>query len=160
MKHIKDMATDFDVTIEWAINSRKLFLESEINDIEQHCKEMVTSLSGSNSQDRDFIFAAIKKCSEEIYKLQKEIHSLERDNIAKGEITDEMIEQAKEYPISQLIAITNNMAYCVNHVEDHPSMNCKNNYAYCHACGWHGDAIDVKMKIDAVDFINAVKSLQ
>lgn len=71
-----------------------------------------------------------------------------------------MIERAKEYPLEQILKIKRNMALCINHTERTPSMNCKNNFAYCHACGWTGDTIDIKMKIDNINFVDAVKSLQ
>ena len=94
---------------------------------------------------------AIRQCEATIKKNQHQ---------QQGEITDVMIERAKEYPMSQLIAITNDMAYCINHAESDRSMNCKDNYAYCHVCGWKGDVIDVKMKLDNLSFTDAVKSLQ
>ncbi len=72
----------------------------------------------------------------------------------------EMIEQAKRYPICQLIKCRKNMALCINHDERRPSMSVKNNKAHCFSCGWSGDSIDVYMKINGADFKTAVRSLQ
>lgn len=74
-------------------------------------------------------------------------------------VTEERIEQAREYPIDQLIEIRNGMAKCINHEDKHPSMNCKNNFVYCHSCGYHADAIGVYMKLKNCGFIEAVNTL-
>jgi len=79
--------------------------------------------------------------------------------IYKG-ITPDMIEKARQYPIENLLEVKHGKALCFNHQESHPSMNCKNNYAFCHACGWKGSVIDVYMKLHDCIFQEAVKSLQ
>lgn len=78
----------------------------------------------------------------------------------KSKITPFEIERAKESPISQMIFVNKRgMARCVNHDDRNPSMWCKDNYAYCFSCGWHGSAIDVYMKVNSKSFSHAVKDL-
>ena len=70
-----------------------------------------------------------------------------------------MIQRAKEYPIDRLLEIKKGKALCISHAEKNPSMNCKNNFAYCHACGYTGDVIDIYMRLNNVSFIEAVRRL-
>lgn len=68
------------------------------------------------------------------------------------------IQRARDYPLSQLLEINKyGYAKCINHEPDeHPSMYCKNNYAYCFTCGYSGDVIDVAMKVNGIGFVEAV----
>lgn len=76
-----------------------------------------------------------------------------------SDITPEDIERAQEYPLSNLLTINRGMALCIEHDDHYPSMNCKNNYCYCHTCGFHADTIGVYMKLNNCGFKEAVKSL-
>jgi len=77
----------------------------------------------------------------------------------KSDITPEQIEQAQNYPLENLLTITRGMALCIEHDDHTPSMNCKNNYCYCHTCGFHADPIGVYMKLNNCGFKESVKSL-
>lgn len=76
-----------------------------------------------------------------------------------SDITPEDIERAQEYPLENLLTINRGMALCIEHDDHYPSMNCKNNFAYCHTCGFHADPIGVYMKLNNCGFKEAVKSL-
>lgn len=91
---------------------------------------------------------------EEIYGEKK---PTQRDGI-----TDDMIERARNYPIENLLDIKRGMANCISgtHQDKTPSMDARNNFCHCYACGWGGDGIDVYMKLNGSDFITAVKALQ
>lgn len=95
------------------------------------------------------------KVRELIKKLKEEMNFKE---IYRG-ITPDMIERAKQYPIEQLLEVKYGKALCINHQESHPSMNCKNNYAFCHACGWKGSVIDVYMKLNNCSFQETIRRL-
>ncbi len=89
-------------------------------------------------------------------KIEKEIQAIESDRA----ITDIMIQQAKQYPIGQLIPVNrSHFAKCVSHTDSTPSMYCKNNFAHCFSCGYTGDVIDIYMIINNVGFQEAVRSL-
>lgn len=77
----------------------------------------------------------------------------------RGNITEEMIERAREYPISELAGGSKYWAQCPFHNDKHPSMYLKNNFYYCFVCGETGDTIDLVMKTHNVDFKTAVKLL-
>ena len=85
-----------------------------------------------------------------------------RAKIHRGEvqgITPEVIARALTFPIERLVEHRNFMALCPFHNEKTPSMNIKNNYYYCHACGATGDVIQFVMDRDGVSFATAVNSL-
>ncbi len=78
-------------------------------------------------------------------------------------ITDEQIERAKQYPIEDLVDVgRGGMARCISgeHDDKTPSMDCRNNFVFCHACGFHADVIAVYQKIHRATFPEAVKALQ
>lgn len=72
-----------------------------------------------------------------------------------------MIDIARDYPIEKLVAVNSRgFASCVWHIDEHPSMFCRNNFAYCFSCGGSGDVIDICMQIHKVGFQEAVRRLQ
>ena len=85
-----------------------------------------------------------------------------RVKTGEGKISDEQIARAKEYPIGELLEVRNGMARCISgtHEDKKPSMNCKNNYAYCHTCNFTSDTIGIYMRLNNCSFIEAVKALQ
>lgn len=158
---IKKLAADFDVPLTWAIERWQTFFNSQITYIRSHQRGLIQQMSSADMYSRDFIFSALQDCKKEIHDYERKLYLIENiDRVKKGEITDEMIEQAREYPIEQLLEVKRNMALCINHSERKPSMNCKNNFAYCHSCGWSGDTISVFMKIHGCNFMDAVRALQ
>ncbi len=75
-------------------------------------------------------------------------------------VTPEMIERAREYPIANLVDVKRGMARCIAHEDKTPSMDCRNNFAHCYACGFHADVIGVYRKLHGVGFREAVEALQ
>ncbi len=77
-------------------------------------------------------------------------------------VTDDEIQRAKQHPIEDLVDVgRGGMARCISghHDDRTPSMDCRNNFAYCHACGFSGDAISVYQKLHGADFLAAVRAL-
>lgn len=80
----------------------------------------------------------------------------------EGRITDEMIAQAKDYPVERLVEFDRSgkaLAFC--HDDKSPSMNWnrKANRAHCFPCGKSFNAVDILMVRDGFTFVNAVKHL-
>lgn len=95
---------------------------------------------------------------EEKKEMLQGIKTLEK--VLASDITSETIERAREFPIKELIHVNErNMALCIDHGDKNPSMNCKNNFAYCHSCGFHADAIGIYMKLNNCSFKEAVNKL-
>lgn len=79
-----------------------------------------------------------------------------------GSITEQDIEQAKNYPITELMKFnTSNNAKCIFHTEKSASMHYykKGNRVQCFGCERAEDAIGIYMQLYSVDFLTAVKAL-
>lgn len=77
-----------------------------------------------------------------------------------GQITDFMIETARAYPIENLIQVNRGgKALCPFHDDHHPSMSVKGGLFHCFSCQAGGDAISFVMKINQLNFIEAVRYL-
>ncbi|MBU1067323.1 hypothetical protein KKE60_06020 [Patescibacteria group bacterium] len=73
-----------------------------------------------------------------------------------------MIQTALKYPISSLVDVdATGKAFCINpdHIDEHRSMDTRNNFAYCYGCGFHADVIAVAQKVGKCSFYKAVESL-
>ena len=78
-----------------------------------------------------------------------------------GIVTEEMIEQARQYPIENLIdANRSGMAICIFHDDSRPSMSIKKyNRAYCFTCGAKADTIKIYQQLNGASFHDAVRAL-
>lgn len=94
----------------------------------------------------------------EIKRINSEINRYENPKIST-DITEDMIENARNYPIENLIEIKNGFALCPFHNDHNPSAYCKNNYLYCFSCGTHADTIKLYMHLHNCDFKEAVNQL-
>lgn len=146
--------------IEWACKRRKVFLENSISYVKNQRQELISFLAGSSPLDRGVIKKYINSSKKIIGDCEKRIRLLKPVKSKNG-ITDEMIQQAKQYPISELLTkpIRGNITNCIAHEDKNPSMNIKNNWAFCYACKFKGDSISVYMRLNGVDFKTAVKNL-
>lgn len=78
-----------------------------------------------------------------------------------NEITPAMIEQARAYPFSQLIAFKRNMALCPFHSDHDPSMALmKDNTVRCFSCNRSWDTIAFIREREGLSFPAAVRALQ
>jgi hypothetical protein len=107
---------------------------------------------------RRLVLEGRKRMKDLIYKMKRTAGLVGE---GKGNITDEMISRAREYPLSNIIEINGrDYARCIDHDDKNPSMFCRNNYAHCFSCGYTGDPIDVMMKVNGLSFTEAVKEMQ
>lgn len=74
-------------------------------------------------------------------------------------IPESLIEQAKLYPLKQLVKARHNVAHCPFHDDKTASMNIKNNFYHCHACGATGNVIKFVMERDGLNFKEAIAKL-
>lgn len=98
-----------------------------------------------------------------VFKM-KQIKKLEASRPTKptvGEITDADIEQARAYPVDQLIKFTRGKATAFCHADKNPSMfhGSRLNVACCPVCDKTFNPVDVLMQRDGFSFIDAVKHL-
>lgn len=160
MYSIIQTAKDFGVDVEWAISRRKEYLNQRIVELKDEQRSVLQAFSGNNELNRFLLLDSMRFIDKEIKRYESELKFKNSRN--GNRITQNDIERAKQYPIENLLQnIRNNKINCISgsHADKHPSMDVKNNFAYCYSCGFHGDAIGVYMKINSVDFITAVKAL-
>jgi len=73
-------------------------------------------------------------------------------------ITEREISIAKEFPLSRLLGKEGRIP-CPFHVGDNNNFLINENYGYCFKCGEWADSIKWLMKIDGLNFVDAVKKL-
>jgi len=159
---IKQDAEGMGVGLTWALERRKSFLVGQIASYREEVNNLLKTLAGKDSLNRELIFRWIEGHKEAITKLEKEKSCLKPvRNSSHGIITNDMILRAREYPIKNLLSnpVTNNMTNCISHNDKTPSMSIKNNRAYCFSCKFKGDSIAIYMFLKGVDFKTAVKNL-
>lgn len=102
----------------------------------------------------------IKTLDKKVKSILRMINSLEGNGM-KGDITEEMIQKAKEYPFEDLYPFKRNMALCPFHPDRNPSMSLNNNRVRCWSCMDRSlDTIGFLMKKDNLSFQEAVRRLQ
>jgi len=157
-RDIKRVAELFDFPIHLALNCRRKYLDHVISEYREYGKRV-----GLGTEFVCKVMVDIVR--EEIKALDKDFKSyLSFSKIRKFEdITDEMIQEARDYPVNSLINFGNGNARCINpdHTDNKPSMylSSKINKATCGSCNWRGDAIDIVMILDGITFRNAVRKL-
>lgn len=160
MYSVIQIAKDFGVDVQWAISRRKVYLNQRITELKNDQQSALQLFSGNNELSRFLLLDTLRLLNKEIKKHETELNF---KNTGKGSrITQTDIERAKAYPIENLLTnVRNGKTNCISgtHEDRHPSMDIRNNFAYCYSCGWTGDVIAVYMKLNNTDFITSVKSL-
>lgn len=156
-KSIQEFLDDFmsnEKNAEWARQCRIAYLRDRL-------EHLIIAYAPEDIVTEDWLLDLIReqqaRIKKEIDMITAEILAWKKPQFKDKKITPAMIEQAKEFPIGQLIEINKRgFAKCVWHNDINPSMYCKNNYAYCFSCGSKGDAIDIYMALYACNFKEAV----
>lgn len=101
-------------------------------------------------------------CLTEIISIRNHEHRAKQGKVSRSEITDAMIQQAREYPIELVVEFNRGLALAFCHNDKTPSLtwNRKNNTCRCFPCDKSFNPIDVLMQRDGKSFIEAVKELQ
>jgi hypothetical protein len=105
---------------------------------------------------------------EELNKLVSLQRLLDREGplAKKDDNTDRMIDNAKQYPMEELLAsygcqVKMHRCKCpVHDGKNATSFEVKDNRGRCHSCGWSGDSIELVRKVEGVTFMQAVRKLQ
>lgn len=161
LRAIEQASKDFNIPMQLGVMYRESYLHDRIIEIINYSEMLSKRLTGADYNTREFIMSCLRDCKKEIKSILKDIDVMRNYKaVMSGSLNPAMIERAREYPIASLVEHRKNLALCINHAENNPSMNIKNNFAYCHSCGWSGDVIDVAMKIWNLNFADAVRRLQ
>lgn len=120
-------------------------------------KSLLKGYDKANEVTKAFIDIQTKKLDNEINKMRWMLKI--KDN---NELTDGMIQHAREYPITNLIDFNNGVASAWCHEDKTPSLKYweRANRARCFVCNLTFNPIDVLMERDGMNFYDAVKRLQ
>ncbi len=161
-------ARDMGVPERYAVMRRLAFLQPQI----KHLEREIWGARRRMERSRDPL---IKALSESLIRDQeKELRPLKREATAllnhvngketlqaPGGITPEMIEQARQYPITSIIEFSKGRYRCCPFHEDrNPSMALYENHVHCFVCNRTWDSISATMALDGVTFREAVLALQ
>lgn len=105
------------------------------------------------------IMSYINILKKRMNKIHFEVKAYIKPEFQDNSIDQQMIDEAREYPIGELVEVNKGFAKCVWHEDKNPSMYCKNNYAHCFSCGHTGDVIDIYMTLYNCNFKEAVQRL-
>ena len=159
MYSLIQIAKDFGVDVDWAISRRKEYLNQKIVELKAEQSRALQAFSGNHELNRFLLLDSMRFLDKEIKKCES---GLNCKKTRQGTVRRSNIEKARQHPLENLLQnIRNNKTNCISesHADEHPSMDVRNNFAYCYSCGWHGDAITVYMKLTGVDFVTAVRAL-
>lgn len=103
----------------------------------------------------ELLIKKIKKLNTDIYFIEN------RAKIIEGQINEQDIVRAKEYPMENLIQVDKRgFGPCPFHQEKTASFYIKQNFGYCFGCGKSVDTIQLIMDTKGINFIEAVKLLK
>ena len=161
-------AKEFGVPERYAIMRRLAFLQPQIKHLEREIwgaerrmersnDPLVKALTESFIRDHEKVLRPLKL---EATALLNHVNGKEAVQVA-GRITPEMIDQARQYPITSIIDFPNGRHRCCPfHEDSNPSMALYDNHVHCFVCNRSWDSISATMELDGVSFREAVLALQ
>jgi hypothetical protein len=161
-------AKELGVSERYAIMRRLAFLQPHIKQLEReiwgaqrrikrNTDPLVKALTASFIKDQE---QALRPLKTEATALLNHLNGKEAGLVA-GKITAEMIDQARRYPITSIIAFPKGRHRCCPfHEDSNPSMALYDNHVHCFVCNRSWDSISAMMELDKVSFREAVLALQ
>ena len=158
---IEETANIFGVDPQWAINVRLRFLRGEIKYLSGRLGELGRMvLSELDWVHLQLLGGVIKDVEKKQYGLKCQVNYLKNNTQPTSGISGHHIEQARNYPIEDLLGIElGRRILCPFHDDHHPSASVKNNKLRCFTCNKTWNSIDYLMEHDGLSFIDAVKRL-
>jgi hypothetical protein len=168
IRQIVSSSKEFGVPERYAIMRRLAFLQPQIKllereiwgahrQIERSKDPLIKALTASFIKDREKELRPLKV---EATALLNHVNGKEAVPVA-GRITPEMIDQARQYPITSIIDFSKGRYRCCPfHKDRNPSMALYDNHVHCFVCNRSWDSISATMELDGVSFREAVLALQ
>ena len=146
----------------FALQARQRYLNQMLINIDEEYFFYFDWCDGVMDINEHYALLQLDRLCKEKSDTMKELARVK--NILKPErsdITDDMIERAKLYPVDKLIDFTRGKAICFNHDDRAPSMYhaTRAQRANCPVCDRSFNAIDILMERDGMNFKAAVKQL-
>ncbi|MBE3137623.1 MAG: hypothetical protein IMZ43_09590 [Thermoplasmata archaeon] len=159
---IEEIANTLSVDPQWAINTRLRFLRGEIKCLSGRLGELSRMVLGElDWVHLQLLGSVIKDVEKKQYGMKCQVNYLKNNTQPTSGISGHHIEQARNYPIEELLGETNrsHRYKCFFHEDEHPSASVKNNKLRCWVCSKSWNPIDLLMQRDGLSFMDAVKRL-
>ncbi|ABK97851.1 CHC2 zinc finger domain-containing protein [Pelobacter propionicus] len=161
-------ARDMGVPERYAVMRRLSFLQPQIKHLEREIWGARRRMERSHDPlSKALTESFIRDQEKELRPLKREAKTLlnhvnGKETVqAPGGISPEMIDQARQYPITSIIEFSKGRYRCCPFHEDrNPSMALYENHVHCFVCNRTWDSISATMALDGVTFREAVLALQ
>lgn len=153
-------AREMGISRQFAVNARQRFITGRLDEIDGALDSLMPWLEngGVNAAfvEPEICDLLIEKC-----QLIKEVQFMKTEMNREPEITDEMIERARQVPVPHLIEFRRGKATAWCHEDRNPSLyfGSRTNKAVCPVCDKKFGPIDILMQRDGMSFKEAVKGL-
>jgi len=158
---IRRTAEEMGVNVQHAVWCRLRYLR-------QRMIEAADDLEFWSSLDCPTAPVYFDRTMDEFITMAKEARTLtmsaknpQREQECKDRITDEQIEVARQYPVTQLIDFQRGKSRAWCHEDRNPSLYpaTRINKAVCPVCGKYFNSIDIVMELEGLNFVDAVLRL-
>jgi len=160
-RNIREWAAQPELA-EFAKKARLRYLKKQLSDAvsefeKNREKYILAAQSGVVAEE---LVPLAENLSKKINGYKREITIMEGGGNVEGVITDEMLQEAREYPIENIMEVgVNGRCKCVFHGGEDYNMDIRKNYGYCYVCGRSSDPIGIYMALHGVGFREAVLRL-
>lgn len=158
-------ADEMGVNRQYALNCRVTYLKSELVLMGNAYTDMVFSALDEPAQDFALLDGNMAMIRKRIDNTKRELDILRRrmrGKVSENEVTDEMIERARRYPVELLVEFKRGKTRAWCHDDRNPSAfhGTRTNTVQCPVCAKSFDSIAVLMQRDVLTFHEAVRRLQ
>jgi hypothetical protein len=144
---IRKNAEAMDISFPSALLIRKRFLQGEL----------VKWKAFANMETDEIPYGTVVEINEELMSISRAEHS--HDKPANLPVTEEQIEEARNFPIDKLISFVKGKIACPFHDDKNPSAyhGTRTNRLICPVCNKTWSALDILIKRDGMSFYGALK---
>jgi hypothetical protein len=162
-KKLIETAEVMEVDVRTAMTLRVKYLAEQRDKLMEGIEKLEDDIlfdESLNDVTRAFLEHRLVNERMDLSKINREIKSytqLPRE----GEVTDDMIATARDYPVENIIEFKGGRCKAFCHDSDSFSVAKARtgNYIFCHVCGKTFDSIQILIERDGYSFIDAVKQL-
>ena len=147
MKDMKKYAKMFDIPLRTAIHIK--------------LRQIVSRMDNEDSLEYAMALCDLGDCLDELLLLEKR-ESLVHINNYRETVTEEMKQQALDYPIERLLEFNSRnqtLAWCHNDKNPSLHLNKSKNRCFCNPCGKVFNAIDVARHVYGLKYYDAIRFL-
>lgn len=154
------VAQEMEVPRTFAVNARQRYITQRFDEIDNELSDMLPWLERMDV-NAAFLSKPFMRLMVEKSRLSRELSYMKTIMDRKQTITDEMIETARNHPVTNLVEFRRGKATAWCHDDKNPSLffGSRTNRAVCPVCDRKFGPIDVLMTRDGMTFVEAVKFL-